>query len=95
MYGLFYNRTATIYTPTRDETTMISWWKEKATIKCALQCLYWDDQWERRGRELNRVYRAYRFFSDYLDVQIGDTAIAKSAARGNRSYQLATGQSLF
>ena len=30
-----------------------------------------------------------------LDVQIGDTAIAKSAARGNRSYQLATGQSLF
>ena len=30
-----------------------------------------------------------------LDVQIGDTTIAKSAARGNRQYQLATGQSLF
>ena len=30
-----------------------------------------------------------------LDVQIGDTIIAKSAARGNRQYQLATGQSLF
>ena len=30
-----------------------------------------------------------------LEVQIGDTTIAKSAARGNRQYQLATGQSLF
>ena len=30
-----------------------------------------------------------------LDVQISDTTIAKSAARGNRNWQLATGQSLF
>ena len=28
-------------------------------------------------------------------VQIGDTTIAKSAARGNRQYRLQTGQSLF
>lgn len=30
-----------------------------------------------------------------LEVSIGDTTIAKSAARGNRQYQLATGVSLF
>ena len=30
-----------------------------------------------------------------LEVQIGDTTIAKAAQRGNRQYQLATGQSLF
>ena len=75
MYGLFYNRKATIYKPVRDETTMITSRQERATIKCALQCLYGDDQWERRGRELNRVYRAYRFFSDYLEVEIWDKII--------------------
>ena len=73
--SLFYNRTATIYTQVRDETTMITSRQEKATVKCVLQCLYWDDQWERWGRELDRVYRAYRFFSDYLWVEIGDKII--------------------
>jgi hypothetical protein len=44
MYGLFYNRKATIYKPVRNTETMITGWEERATIKCSLQCLYGDDQ---------------------------------------------------
>lgn len=75
MVSWFYNRTATLYRTVRNEETLITEFKEIATFKCALQNLAWEDMGERFGRELERVYRAYRFFSDFLDVQISDKIV--------------------
>lgn len=72
MYGWFYNREAILYRPVRNETTMITSFEEVAHFKCALQNIAGEDMGEKFGREINRVIRAYRFFSDYLDVQIWD-----------------------
>lgn len=76
MFGQrFYHRTAEHYRPVRDEWTLTTSFKKLDTFKCALQNLYWDEQWERWGKEYDRVYRTYRFFSDYLDVQIWDKLV--------------------
>ena len=75
MVTRFYNRTATLYRTVRNQETMITSFEEIATFKCALQNIAGEDMWEKFGREINRVIRAYRFFSDYLDVQIGDKII--------------------
>ena len=75
MVTWFYNRKAELWRTVRNETTMITSFVKQAEFKCALQNIAGEDMWEKFGREINRVIRAYRFFSDYLDVQIGDKII--------------------
>lgn len=72
----FYNRKADLYRPSRWTNNLETLPETPtASFKCTLQNIAGEDMGEKFGREINRVIRAYRFFSDYLDVQIWDKIV--------------------